>query len=201
MSGEEDNCHGDENLSPHASPPAKGSPIYFNPCTTNSGIVFWGSPELNPPRLGKNHLLTPVNQPPPAHPVTTVGRRGVRSTPLGRPPQPHPLTVAGRRMVSQTAQPPPSGPVIAARGEDVPSTPLNCPPQPHPVTTVGRRGFPLTPVNHPPPLHPVTTPSAGKSFSRSKDKMVAELFKLFNDSVFDGKVSEHDITNHLILRV
>ena len=190
LSEGEDSCHGDENLPPHTSSPTKRSSIYFNPCTTNSGIVFWGSPELSPPRLAKNPL-TPANRPPLLHPATTVGRRGVPSTPLSRPPRPHPVTVAGKRSVPQTARPPPA---VTAKGRDVPSTPLNRLQRPHPVTTAGRRGFPLTPANHPPLQLPVTTPSAGRSFSRSKDKMVAELFKLFNDSVFDGMVSEH--ANH-----
>ena len=53
-----------------------------------------------------------------------------------------------------------------------------------------RKTLPRTPLNRPPPSKPITTPSAAKNFSRAKNKMIAELFQLFNESVFDRLVSQ-----------
>ena len=44
-------------------------------------------------------------------------------------------------------------------------------------------------TNHaPPPQFSLTTPSSNKYFPRYKSQMIAELYDVFNKSVFDGKV-------------
>ncbi len=69
----------------------------------------------------------------------------------------------------------------------LPLTPLNRPVLQIPFTE--RRPH-IIPRNRsiPTKYYPVATPSVNKNFSRFKNTMISELFKLFNESIFEGKV-------------
>lgn len=57
-------------------------------------------------------------------------------------------------------------------------------------TGTAKKPLPVTPINKRPPIYQsLTTPSANKQFSRFKNHMMKENFELFNESVFENKVS------------
>lgn len=169
---------------PSTNSPLPGSPVYETPCTPNSGLMFWGSPRnrtgpKNHPRVPlsekKVFPLTPTNQTCPRH-VPFSDRKPLPLTPRDQTaPRYHPRVSFSEKKV-------------------VPATPRNQTtgprhyPDPH-VPFMERKVLPHTPRNRPPPRsQPVTTPSANKNFSRFKEDMIAELFREFNRSVFEGQV-------------
>ena len=99
--------------------------------------------------------------------------------------------------------PPPCSPVLATPTYLTPFTPntgvMFWGSPTHSTTSLpryrGKKSLLSTPVNRniPPSLQLVTTPSAAKNFSRFKNKMITEVFSLFNESVFENKVCKSDL--------
>ena len=159
--------------------------LFFYSCSLSSFIVsdsevMSGDEEnvcSSPPRLP----LSPVYQTPCA-PATGIMFWGSPSS-TSSSYKSHRNTVKSVHFTSSPVLHP--GSVTAGRS---PLTPVN-----RPLTQLmsfTERRPQMPPRNCPMPSKcPVTTPSAGKNFSRCKSTMVAELFKFFNKSVFEEKVS------------
>lgn len=171
--------------------------IYHTPCTPKAGVMFWGdiSPQNMPPNTkgscpqhqqDSSTRSLDITKSPRHQQDSSTGSLDITRSPRHQQD-------SSTRSLDITGSPIHQQDPSSTRFPDTPeSSGNNHHPIPHywqrrPFTE--RKLLPRTPLNRPPPSQPITTPSAAKNFSRAKNKMITELFQLFNESVFDRLVS------------